>query len=322
LTEGLTFPFHMFFTACMLQGLFSETKKKQYYIAAFFLSLFLVLTRNQMLVTFAVWCVVIGFEILRSRRWKQLLWLCLAVVLFFAGRSGFNHIYNKTMHKGYVGADTGSYNMLTTFLYLSDKEDEALLENEEHKALFRTMHDQMEAEGMTLADAPEGILGKAYHYEEYYDAIGFGIQQPCLFEYAAQKGLPEGQQLNEVVHTAARINSALFPKLAGKYVSNYLATVASGLTRSVSASGIIMGIYSIFIYLLAIILMVYLFKKNRQSKAALFMAFALLMICANVFATALMIMCLSRYMIYNTALFYIAGLMCLCELYGYKKKRG
>lgn len=50
------------------------------------------------------------------------------------------------------------------------------------------------------------------------------------------------------------------------------------------------------------------------------MAFALMMICANVFATAIMIMCLSRYMIYNTALFYIAGLMCLRELYIDRKK--
>ena len=65
--------------------------------------------------------------------------------------------------------------------------------------------------------------------------------------------------------------------------------------------------------------MIYLYKNNRKSRAALLMLLALVMIGVNVFATALMIMCLSRYMIYNTALFYIAGLMCLKELYEKKK---
>lgn len=334
LTEGITFPLFMLFLGFMIQGLFvgqgSEAEqgtvrkyeKWRYYGFGFLCSLFLVLTRNQMLITFAAWCAVICFEILRNRNWKIGLLLFGGVLLFFAGRSGFNHMYNRIVHQGYVGADTGSYNMLTTFLYLSDAEDAGLFADVEQKELFLEMHRQMEAEGMTLADAPKGILNRAYHYEEYYDAIGFQIQQPCLFGYVEQKGIPEGEALNEVVRVASEMNDVLFPEVKGAYLSNYFATVVSGLTRSVSASGFIMGVYSVFIYLLAVVLMLYLYKKNRQSKAALLMAFTLLMICANVFATALMIMCLSRYMIYNTALFYIAGLMCLAELYEYQKKRG
>lgn len=332
LTEGLTFPLFMLFLAAMIQGLFAEPEKAseqkgsaelekwKYYGAGFGCALLLVLTRNQMLVTFAAWCAVICFEILRNRKWKMVLVLFGAVLLFLGGRSGINHVYNSVVHQGYVGADTGSYNMLTTFLYLSDAEDAELFADAEQKELFLSMHQQMEAEGMTLADAPDGILGRAYHYEDCYDAIGFQIQQPCLFGYAEEKGIPEGEALNEVVRVAAEMNSVLFPEVRGAYLSNYFATVVSGLTRSVSASGFVMGVYSAFIYLLAAVLMVYLYKKDRQSKAALLMAFALLMICANVFATALMIMCLSRYMIYNTALFYIAGLMCLAELYKYRKK--
>lgn len=327
LTEGITFPFFMLFTALMLQGLFAEKdygvngQRRKYYSLGFLCALLLVLTRNQMLVVFAAWCAVICFEILRSRSLRLVFVLFGAVLLFLGGRAGVNHIYNSTVHQGYVGADTGSYNMLTTFLYLSDAENAELFDDKEQKELFLTMHEQMEAEGMTLAAAPKGILGRAYHYEEYYDIIGFQIQQPCLFGYAEKKGIPEGEALNEVVQVAASMNQTLFPAVKGAYVSNYFATVVSGLTRSVSASGIVMGIYSIFIYLLAVVLMIYLYKKDKASKAALLMAFALMMICANVFATAIMIMCLSRYMIYNTALFYIAGLMCLAEFYGYRKKR-
>ena len=48
------------------------------------------------------------------------------------------------------------------------------------------------------------------------------------------------------------------------------------------------------------------------------MALVLVMIAANVCATGLTIMCLSRYMIYNTAIFYVAGIVLLQEAW---KKR-
>ncbi len=314
LTEGIAFPLYGLFTGCMIRGLFAEKKKGRYYGAGFVCSLLLALTRNQMLVAFAVWCAAVLFDIIRSRRWKRLGVLCLAVPLFLGGRAGANSLYNTIVHEGYAGTATGSYNMLTTLLYLSDAADVSALTDEDQRMLFTKMHRQMEAEGMTLAYAPAGILNRAYHYEEFYDTIGFEIQQPCLFGYAAQSKAADAGVLNEVVRVASQMDRELLPGLLGAYLSNYLATSVSGLTRSISASGAVMGIYSAVMYLLAAALMVWLLRKDRQSKAALLMAFALLMICTNVFATALMIMCLSRYMIYNTALFYIAGLMCLWEI--------
>ncbi|MCI9429330.1 MAG: hypothetical protein HFI94_04225 [Lachnospiraceae bacterium] len=319
LTEGISFPMYSMFGGSIILGIFEEEKKYRYYLWAFLWALLLALTRNQMLVTFGVWIVSVCFEILRSRKWKSILLLCLSVVLFFGGRRGITQIYNSVAHKGYEGANTGSYNILTTLLYLSEREDGEALTEEEDRLLFLEMYEQMNAEGMTRLSAPSGILNRAYHYEEYYDVIGFEIQQPCLFGYVQKNDIPEEEALNEVMHIAARMDRELFPRLMGRYISNYFATAASGLTRSVSASGRVMGIYSVFIYFIAGILMIYLYKNNRKSRAALLMLLALVMIGVNVFATALMIMCLSRYMIYNTALFYIAGLMCLKELYEKKK---
>jgi hypothetical protein len=322
LTEGLTFPLSAVFTGCMVQGLFAQEKKVRYYGAAFIWSFLLTLTRNQMLVTFAVWLAVVLFECIRCRRWKMLLFPVLGFVVFFGGRAVCNGIYNGLTHEGYTGAATGSYNLLTTLLYLSDREDSALLMDEAQRRLFLEMHDQMETEGMTRAYAPDGILNQAYHYEEYYDRIGFEIQQPCLFDYARAQGIPDGEALNYVVGIASQMDRVLFPALAGAYLSNYTASVLSGLTRSVAASGMIMGIYAACMYALAVALTICLLRRDRSSRGALLMLFALLMICANVCATALMIMCLSRYMIYHTALFYIAGLMCLVEAAGpYMKKR-
>ncbi len=320
LTEGLAFPLAFMFMGSMVMGLLSESGKAGYYGCAFVWSLLLVLTRNQMLVTFAVWCAVILFEAVRSRSWKGVLLLCLSALLFFGVRGAVNRAYNAALRAGYSGASTGSYNVLTTLLYLSGADDGAVLTDEDQRELFEQMHSRMEEGEMTLADAPRGILNQAYHYEEYYDVIGFEIQQPCLFGYAERQGISDDEAFNEVVRVASQMDKELLPELLGAYISNYLATVVSGLTRSVSASGMIMGIYSAFIYFLAVALVIYLYKKNRQSRAALLMLFALLLILTNVFATALMIMCLSRYMIYYTALFYIAGLMCIREAFIIRKR--
>lgn len=309
LTEGLAFPFYTVYGVCLVKGLLEQEKKVRNYLWAAGIALFLSLIRNQMLVTLAVWIVVVLFEICRNRQWKYGAGVFLVLFAVFFVRQSVNEIYNRTLFLGYTGADTGSYNVLTTLLYLSDKEDASFLTDEIQKNLFLTMQEQMTAGKMTSAYAPEGILGRAYHYEEYYDVIGFTVQQPCLFDYVKENGAQEEAALNQVLSLAAQMNKELGPHLYGAYISNYLAAAVSGLTRSVAGSGMLMGAYSVFIYFLAGILVIYLYKKKKENEAGLFMLLSFLMICANAFATALVIMCLSRYMIYNTAFFYAAGLM-------------
>ncbi len=60
--------------------------------------------------------------------------------------------------------------------------------------------------------------------------------------------------------------------------------------------------------------MCYLFKRGGSRNSAWLMAVVDLLIAANVCATAITIMCLSRYMIYNLSLSYLAGLECVWEL--------
>ena len=319
LTEGLAFPLNGFFTGCMILALLLQDGKIRYYAMAFAAALLLAVTRNQMLVVFAVWCVAVLFEIFRNRQWRTAFLLAAAVVLFLAGRRTVTELYNHAADKNYIGTDTGSYNLLTTVLYLSDPADVEAVGEPEYRELFLTLHEQMDGGEMTSAFAPDGILNRAYHYEEYYDVIGFEVQQPILFTYVREQGVSKAQELTAVVKVASDLCGELLPALFPDFVYNYFITVCSGLTRSISASGTIMGIYSLFAYFIAVLLMVYLYHHNHRSKAALLMLFALLMICANVFGTAVMIMCLSRYMIYHTALFYIAGLMELMELWQLKK---
>ena len=98
--------------------------------------------------------------------------------------------------------------------------------------------------------------------------------------------------------------------------------VMMGFIRSVAFLHPIFNWYSFAIYLIAVILMIYVWMKKPCSKAAPFMALVLLMIMGNVAGTSLMIQCISRYMLYNLPLFYMAGFLLLIDCFDiYNSKR-
>jgi hypothetical protein len=82
----------------------------------------------------------------------------------------------------------------------------------------------------------------------------------------------------------------------------------------------ILAWYTVLIYIAAIVCTIILWRKNNNSLAAAFMAVMLLTIVGNVCATALMIQCISRYMIYNLPLFYMALVLEIKELISNKEK--
>ncbi|MCR4704562.1 MAG: hypothetical protein K5641_00720 [Lachnospiraceae bacterium] len=325
LTEGLAFPFYYLFIAALIRGVFADQaaerdgqdgktflgEKVRAYALALFYALLLVLTRNQMLVALGLWCLCMLWEIVCAKTGKgRILTVALLLVCvfgFFGLRSGANEIYNRNVHAGYRGTDTGSYNLLTTAIYLTNPDDITKIEDVRLQALFQKMYNEADTRKLTSAYAGSGLLTRAYHYEDCYDAIGLEIQQPILFGDAADRGVSDDDALNEVVREANAMVHALAPALFGRYIVNYVCTCASGFTRSIAASGTMLGFAALVFYAAAIILTALRLKKDRKDPRAWFMVFALAAIVVNVCATSLMIMCLSRYMIYNIALFYIAG---------------
>ena len=123
----------------------------------------------------------------------------------------------------------------------------------------------------------------------------------------------------EVDEVASALMKELMPQVLMRYAYNYVAMVMMGLIRSVAFIHPIFNWYSFIIYLVAICLTIFVWMKKHDSKAAPFMALVLLMIAGNVTGTSLMIQCISRYMLYNLPLFYMAGLLLLVEAYEIKK---
>jgi len=321
LTEGLCFPVFTFFQIELLKGMFEKTEKTgqlAFFIRALLLTVVLVLIRNQMLVALAIWAVAVLIEVLHQKKYRLLMLIAISPLVFFGGKSLGYRCYNALVDNGFQGANSGSYNLLTTLMYLSDWDDMNYLEDEYDRTLFERMLLRIEEEELGVASAPSDVLGRAYHYEDSYDVIGFDIQQEVLFN-AATRHAGEDSRTTYVMKRSDVMVRSLLPHMIPRFINNYLATVMSGLERSVSMKGNILSLYAWLIWIVSLIAWIAnIFKggikKGIQSDASRLMTLAIASILINTMAISLIIMCLSRYMVYSTALFYIALLISIKKI--------
>lgn len=308
LSEGVVYPLYLAFAATLLQAL--VTPKKVPYLAWSLLWAFVTtLARSQMLPLLLVWLVASATTIIMTKKQvlKQLALVVIAVIVVFLMRS--------VLMRGYVSANFGKgqvtyvseMTLLTNAIYSAD--DEGMEKackglNEEEAAELRNAYEILKSKELNAAFAKGNVIDKVLYHEDCHDRIKLEI----LYEEITQEYA--GDMFREVL-------KANF----GKFFGTYLIVATGGLIRSVAVLSPFMAVYALGLYVAAIALMWYLFRREKRAggdcKQAWFMAFSLLLIAANVFATSLTIMCLSRYMIYNMSLFYLAGILmieCLiCE---------
>ncbi len=173
---------------------------------------------------------------------------------------------------------------------------------------------------MNYKYAPPGLLGRARHHEECHDELNFTYFSDAARQYVGEKQGIYADRYQELMialdEVAADLSAELMPEVLGRYVWNYLSVAALGFIRTVAYENSFLAWYAVLIYIAAAALTVMLWRRDPGSRAASFMAVVLLTIAGNVCATALMIQCISRYMIYNLPLFYMAGFLELREIMG------
>ncbi|MCM1537899.1 MAG: hypothetical protein NC254_05840 [bacterium] len=238
--------------------------------------------------------------------------------------------YHEAMTDGVVRTNTGgNVTLLTNALYSADEEAVAAATrelSERDAACLRNIYAQMKAQRLCASDAGRGFHERILHHEDSHDKIKFDILGGLLsagvreeWDALPQELRPDGRVMPvEEDRVAGRLMKAVLPHSIGGFLKTYVYVAAGGFVRTVSLLSPPFSIYAMLIYVVAAALMCYLFKRKEKRDGAWFMAAVFLMITANVCATALTIMCLSRYMIYNMTLFYLAGLVCVWETVGRK----
>lgn len=319
ISEALGLPLFYLFTARCMKMVY--TRQRGAALSSLLLSLFLSLVRGQMMFTILLWLVFAGAVVIveKKKLAKRLLICVVCTALAFGTRTLLVKSYNLVFNGYFINNTFGSVGLLANILYAADEEDAERIADQDARVMFELSYRLAKEQGATYQDAPEGFFNRAAHLEKWHDAIKFEMIEEPWRQLHDREGfidyIPENVESDRI---AATIGKSLLPAVLGRWLYDYLALACYGLIRSIAVVHPLLNWYALTAYLAYIVLAALAWRKNHNSNAVWLAAFSLLAVLANVFATSMIIMCLSRYVIYGLPLFYVSGLMLLYELAGGK----
>lgn len=319
ISEALGLPLFYLFTAQCMKMVY--TRQRGAALSSLLLSLFLSLVRGQMMFTILLWLVFAGAVVIveKKKLAKRLLICVVCTALAFGTRTLLVKSYNLVFNGYFINNTFGSVGLLANILYAADEEDAERIADQDARVMFELSYRLAKEQGATYQDAPEGFFNRAAHLEKWHDAIKFEMIEEPWRQLHDREGfidyVPENVESDRI---AATIVKSLLPAVLGRWLYDYLALACYGLIRSIAVVHPLLNWYALTAYLAYIVLAALAWRKNHNSNAVWLAAFSLLAVLANVFATSMIIMCLSRYVIYGLPLFYVSGLMLLYELAGGK----
>ena len=319
ISEALGLPLFYLFTAQCMKMVY--TRQRGAALSSLLLSLFLSLVRGQMMLTILLWLVFAGAVVIveKKKLAKRLLICVVCTALVFGTRTLLVKSYNLVFNGYFINNTFGSVGLLANILYAADEEDAERIVDQDARVMFELSYRLAKEQGATYQDAPEGFFNRAAHLEKWHDAIKFEMIEEPWRQLHDREGfidyIPENVESDRI---AATIVKSLLPAVLGRWLYDYLALACYGLIRSIAVVHPLLNWYALTAYLAYIVLAALAWRKNHNPNAVWLAAFSLLAVLANVFATSMIIMCLSRYVIYGLPLFYVSGLMLLYELAGGK----
>ncbi len=345
MTEGILFSMYPLAVMSLLDMMWSGKPVGRESFRTIGLFFLLSLVRGQMMVLFVVWFLTAyvltvrnavkrteetgnranALELAENIAKQGLLAALAAVIIVFAARTVVVRVYNYCEQGLFVDTASGKAMAFANVLYVADREDGAAIEDDALRELFYEMYDSADADRMNYKYAPSGILNKAAYHEKCHDELNFTyFAEPAKRYVGDRKGIYTDRYqrlMIEIDEIASQMSAQLMPRVIGRYAMNYMNIIALGFVRTVAYENVFLAWYAVLIYAVAVALTILLWRKNAGGMAASFMAVMLLTIVGNVCATALMIQCISRYMIYNLPLFYMAGFLEILELLKLKERK-
>lgn len=306
MTEAFCIPMFNFFMMFTLKMVFDG--KKSDTVLSFLFAFILCLTRTAMICTVFVWMAMLFIRLLLVKKYKMLVIPILVFVMAFPVRSLCTHIYNYGVTGYFMGNTYGTVNTLANVIYACDESDgEVFEEGSQLRAFFNQFYQDAYSQQYNYKFSTGGFLDNAIYLENCHDEIKFFVIESDLSQhYYANFTSDYYVQSKMADETAGAMLKKLLPKTLGRWLYSYLGLCAVGLIRSIAVVHPLINWVAVAFYLLAIVVFVLLLRQPKNAELAWMIGFALLVIAVNVGGTAITIMCLSRYMVYGFAPFYIA----------------
>ncbi len=314
MSEGLCIPLFTLFAYFLLRMLF-EGKVRDAVLALFFAYL-LSMTRGQMMTTILLWALLLGIRMVFYKKYRSLFICVSAVALVFLLRDFTVHVYNYGVTGYFMGNTYGQVNTLTNVMYACDEEDrEVFEEGDLEQAFFDSFYSKAMERKLNHVYAGDSFGERAAYLETNHDILKFQILEAELSAYYFGLGeVDYYEQSSMSDEMAGKMIKKLLPACFGQWLYDYILLCRNGFVRSIAVVHPLINFVALLLYLLAAGLALWLILVKKQARAAVVMGTALLFIAANVCATSITIMCLSRYMIYGFSLFYIALYLVIREV--------
>ena len=306
MSEALCIPLFTFYLYFLLRMLFEGGGRDAVFALVF--SYLLSMTRGQMMTTILLWALLFGIRVLLHKKYRMLFMCVSAVILVFLLRDLTVHVYNYGVTGYFMGNTYGQVNTLTNVMYACDEEDrEVFEEGDLEQAFFDRFYAEAQERGLNYTFAGDSFSQRAAYLEEHHDILKFQILEARLSAYYFSLGeVDYYEQSSMSDEMAGRMIGKLLPACFGQWLYDYLLLCRNGFVRSIAVVHPLINPIAFLLYLFAAGLALWQVLARKKYSAAVVMGTALLFIAANVCATSITIMCLSRYMIYGFAPFYIA----------------
>lgn len=313
MSEALCIPLFQFFLLFTIRMIFEG--KKADIVWSLVIAYLLSMTRGQMMTTILIWLVAVFLRFLETKQLKKLFLPVLAVICVFGLRSLTVHTYNYFVTGYFMGNTYGQVNTLTNVIYACDEEDrEVFEEGSLERQFFDTFYEEADALMANYRYAKDAPEGEAAYLEDHHDILKFQVLESNLSRYYFGLGKVDYYQQSRMSdEMAGTMLRKLLPACFGQWLYDYLLLCRNGFIRSIAVVHKWINWAALAIYIAAAGFTVLLFLRDRKSGAVRVMGLAFLFIAANVCATSLTIMCLSRYMIYGFSLFYMAFFLVAVE---------
>lgn len=323
-TEGLAYSIWVFFFLGLIGIIYDRNKKS--IIMTLIWSVILISIRKQMLVTLCLLFVCLLFIWFGKKNWKRaVLEAVLIVAVGLAGTKFVDCTYNFAL-RGVFAPHTGDSSfILGTELFLADEDMVHNIREPEYQEIFKEIMRRNDEKQYNIAYAGKGWHNIEDHYSNSYDRIKFDIVNVVIREYQEEQGIPEEQREDSYNEIAGTIMKELLVPCIPNLIKLFFCNVIHGLITTVLKVNTILNWVALGIYIMYIALIVFIaiMRKQRGETGISVLPLAVLVlvaILANVCLTSVTIYCQMRYMLYNTGLFYQAGLLLVIETKKLKAK--
>ena len=285
-------------------------------ISGFIFALLISLTRSNLVILPIAWLIVALIVYIPRKKIIAVLLVIAAFISSFVIRDVVTKSYNLRFNERYVGNEYTGQTALANIFYACDREAGERIDDPELAAIFYTLYDDMDQRGWSYLYAGDSASERAVYLEDMHDRIKFEVIEFGLRDIIEATGIHDYIDYNAIAEDyCSQLIPVLFPTCLSRWIPDMLIMGLRGIVRSVSVCTSWGYVYAAVIIAAAVCIMLILLRRDRRSPAAWMLGLSLLLILGNAFGTAMIIMCISRYMVYGFAVFYTSLLAGVCELY-------